>query len=81
MSSQIPPNQEIVDWFSHPVTELFFRHVDRAITDAHEDKCNAFVPGDPNATQERHAWLLGAEWAFGKITDMRDDKTIGALDE
>lgn len=81
MSSQQIPQQEIADWFSNPVTQLFYQHIDRALTDCHEDKREAFVPQDPHATQERHAWLLGAEWAFGKITDMRADEDIGEVDE
>lgn len=73
--------QEVIDWFSHPITQLFYKHIDKAIADCHEDKRNAFVPTNPNATQERHAWLLGAEWAFGSIRDMREDQEIGAADE
>jgi hypothetical protein len=73
--------QEIEDWFANPITELFYKHIDKAIADNHEAKTNAFAPGDPQTTQERHAWHLGAEWAFGQITDMRDDKHIGAEDD
>ena len=80
MSSPIP-EQEVADWFSQPVTQLFYRHIDKALTDAHEDKRTAFVPSDPQATQERHAWLLGAEWAFGTIKDMQADEQIGAVDD
>ena len=81
MSSQPIPDQEIADWFENPVTQLFYRHIDKAIADCHDDKKDAFVPQDTNATQERHAWLLGAEWAFGNITDMRADRHIGEVDE
>ena len=81
MSSQQIPGLEVADWFSHPVTELFYEHIDQALVDAHEDKRNAFIPADPQATQERHAWLLGAEWAFGTIKDMQKDKQIGAVED
>ena len=81
MSSQQIPDQEIADWFTNPVTQLFYQHIDKAMTDCHEDKRDAFVPSDPHATQERHAWLLGAEWAFGKINDMREDGMSGEVND
>jgi hypothetical protein len=81
LSSQPPPEQEITDWFSHPVTELFYRNIDQALVDCHEDKRNAFIPSDPNGTQERQSWLLGAEWAFGTIKDMQEDKQIGEVED
>lgn len=79
MSSPNP--QEVADWFDHPITEEFYRTVEKALADCHEDKRNAFIPGKPQETQERHAWLLGAEWAFGTMTDLRDDKSIGGVTE
>ena len=82
MSSQNPPpEKEVAEWFSNPITELFYAHIEKAIADCHSDKSHAFVPADPHATQERHAWLLGAEWAFGTIQDMQKDKQIGAVED
>lgn len=81
MSSRPIPEQEIADWFENPVTQLFYANIDQALADCHEDKRNAFVPSDPQATQERHSWLLGAEWALGQVTNMREDQHIGEPDE
>lgn len=72
MSSQL--QQEIADWFDNPITDKFYQVVNKALNDLHEDKRNAFAPENPQATQERHAWLLGAEWALGQLNDMREQK-------
>ena len=69
--------QEIADWFDLPITQQFYTKIEKAIEDCHTDKKNAFAPENPNATQERLSWLFGAEWAFGQIIDMREDRSFG----
>jgi hypothetical protein len=80
LSSPPIPEKEVADWFSNPVTQLFYKHIDKAIADCHEDKRHAFHPANPQATQERHVWLLGAEWAFGEMKAMQDDEQIGEVE-
>jgi hypothetical protein len=81
LSSQVNNQQEIADWFSHPITEQFYKEIERAIGAIHEDKRNAYNPDSAHSTQERFAWLLGAEWALGEIIDMREREAIGEGNE
>ena len=69
--------QEIADWFDHPVTQQYLEIIEKAIADCHDDKKNAFFPETPHVTQERLAWLHGAEWAFGQTIDMRENRSFG----
>lgn len=80
-SNQKIPQQEIDDWFENPITEQFFQTIDKAMQDVHESKKNAFAPGDPGTTHERHAWALGAEWAFAEVQGMKIEKRVGGFDE
>ena len=81
-SNQTPiPETEIEDWFSHPITELFFDAFRDIAIGIDDDKKNAFSPGEPMTTHERHSWCLGAEWMAGQLLDMADEKVIRRLEE
>jgi hypothetical protein len=64
------------DWFENPITEEFFKVVQVAIDDLHEDKRNAYVFDDASATQNRFSWLLGAEWALNTLMEFKEQGVL-----
>ena len=52
-------SEAVVEWLESPITEWFVKALERRADYYTELRANAFIPGDPNRTQEAISFFNG----------------------
>jgi len=74
--------QQITEWLEGPVTLAFKETCTAMRDDAIDDGgLNAYQVNDPQATQERLAYLTGAGQAYQEIIDALDGEGLWELED
>ena len=68
--SKLLMERDLRDWAENPVTELIKTALEAELDRVFEQRTSTYVRGNPNATQEAIANLLGAELRLKDLIDI-----------